>query len=602
MSPTNDAAHDPAFEHLLEYILRERGFDFTGYKRSSLIRRVRKRMFAVAKQEFADYQHYLETHPDEFVALFNTILINVTSFFRDREAWDYVAQEVIPRILHNKERLQSVRVWSVGCATGEEPYSIAILLAEAMGHTAFRTRVKIYATDVDDEALAQARHAGYSEEQLEPLDPELRERYFEPVGGHLVFRTDLRRSIIFGRHDLMQDAPISRLDLVICRNTLMYFNSHTQGRILSRFHFALNEDGFLFLGKAEMLLARSALFTPLDITHRVFVKVASAAVGDRLMTMAEAGGAEVNQQVARLVRLRESAWDQAPVAQIVVDAGGALALANQQARALFGVNVRDVGRSLVDLPAGYRPVELLPHLDRAYAERRAIVLERIEYIVAAEVHYLNVHIVPLLNDSGLLGAAVSFHDVTQIHDAEERLERLKQELETATEELQSTNEELETTNEELQSTVEELETTNEELQSTNEELETMNAEMLKRGDELRQATAFSQSILDSLDAALVVLDHGYRVLSWNRAAEELWGLRSDEVGGAAFFSLDIGLPLDKLMAPVRATMAGEGPPETVVLDAVNRRGRAIQVRVDCMSLMDGENQRQGAMLRMEALS
>lgn len=612
MSPGSDAGPDPSFESLLDFVRRERAFDFTGYKRSSLMRRVRKRMFAVGVGEFSTYQQYLRDHQDEFASLFNTILINVTSFFRDREAWDYLAKEVIPRILHLKERQQAVRVWSVGCATGEEAYSLAILLAEEMGHAAFRTRVKIYATDVDEEALAQARHAGYGAEQLEPIGEELRDRYFEPVGGRYVFRSDLRRSVIFGRHDLMQDAPISRLDLVVCRNTLMYFNADAQTRILSRFHFALNDDGYLFLGKAEMLLARSALFAPLDITHRVFVKVASVAAAERLLGMTEAVGVEMNQQVARFVRLRESGWDQSPVPQIVVDAGGGLALANQPARTLFGLNARDLGRPLGELPLAYRPVELVPQIDRAYAEHRTIVLEAVEHTVAAEVQNFNVIIVPLLSDSGLLGAGVSFLDVTRLHHAEQYLERMKQELETASEELQSTNEELETTNEELQSTVEELETTNEELQSTNEELETMNeelqstneeletmnAEMIKRGDELRQATTLSQSILDSLDAALVVLDHHYSIITWNRAAEELWGLRSEEVRGTAFFSLDIGLPLDKLIVPVRGTISGESPHQVVVVDAVNRRGRAIQVRVDCMPLVDADDGWGGIVLRM----
>ena len=166
-----------------------------------------------------------------------------------------------------------IRVWSAGTASGEEAYSLAILLAEELGIEGFRSRVKIYATDVDDEALNQARQGSYGIKAVEEMPPELRDRYFERVGAQYVFHKELRRSVIFGRHDLVQDAPISRLSLLVCRNTLMYFNNETQGRVLSRFHYALNESGFLFLGKAEMLLTHSNLFLPVDLKPRVFMRV-----------------------------------------------------------------------------------------------------------------------------------------------------------------------------------------------------------------------------------------------------------------------------------------------------------------------------------------
>src|SRR5207249_832402 len=225
MSPPKE---DAKFEHLLEYLRQSRGFDFTGYKRPSLMRRMSKRMQTVHVDRFTDYVDYLEVHPEEFAHLFNTILINVTSFFRDEPAWDYLRKEIVPRLLATKRGHDSVRVWSAGCASGQEAYSLAIVLAEAVGMEAFRERVKIYATDVDEEALGQARLASYTPKEMEGMDGALRDRYFEAGSGRYVFRTDLRRSVIFGRHDLVQDAPISRLDLLVCRNTLMYFNAETQ--------------------------------------------------------------------------------------------------------------------------------------------------------------------------------------------------------------------------------------------------------------------------------------------------------------------------------------------------------------------------------------
>src|SRR5262245_5418060 len=215
---------DPEFEELVSYIRDERGFDFTGYKRPSLRRRIEKRMQEVGIESFRAYRDYLEHHQDEFVSLFNTILINVTSFFRDQPAWDYLANETVPRILAAKDD-QPVRVWSTGCASGEEAYTIAMVLLEAMGEEAFKQRVKIYATDVDEDALAHGRHAAYPEAAVEPVPAELREKYFDRQNSNYVFRPDLRRSVIFGRHDLLQDPPISRIDLLVSRNTLMYFNS-----------------------------------------------------------------------------------------------------------------------------------------------------------------------------------------------------------------------------------------------------------------------------------------------------------------------------------------------------------------------------------------
>ncbi len=257
-------SEDQQFETLLQFLQQARGFDFTGYKRPSLMRRVSRRMQVLGITSFEEYRDHLEVQQDEFATLFNSILINVTSFFRDPPAWDYLAREILPRILDSKTNGGLLRVWSAGCASGQEPYSIAIALAEAMGETEFRERVKIYATDVDEEALKEARYAAYTPAQVEGLSPERLQRYFERANGRHAFRADLRRALIFGRNDLVQDAPISRLDLLVCRNTLMYFNAETQGRILTRFHFALNGDGrgsgYLFLGRAEMLLTRGNLF------------------------------------------------------------------------------------------------------------------------------------------------------------------------------------------------------------------------------------------------------------------------------------------------------------------------------------------------------
>ena len=482
----NEEQNDPAFEALLDYLNRTRGFDFTGYKRPSLIRRVQKRVAMVGVENFSDYMDYLEVHPEEFLHLFNTILINVTYFFRDDLAWDYLKEEVVPRIIANKNDNEAIRVWSAGCASGEEAYTAAMVLAEVLGEDQFHERVKVYATDADEEALTQARAASYTAKQVEAIPADLLEKYFERSETRSVFRKDMRRNVIFGRHDLIQDAPISRIDLLLCRNTLMYFNAEAQAKILAHFHFALSETGYLFLGKSEMLLTHSNLFTPVDLKHRVFSKVPKVNLRDRLMILAQTGNEEAVGQLANHVRIREASFDAGTLPQMVVDANGFIILANQQARALFGITPRDFGRPLQDLEISYRPSELRSLIEQAYAERRAVIRKEVEWVLASgDVRYLEIQAHPLVTNSGTLsGVSITFTDVTRYRALQVELLRARQELETAYEELQSTVEELETTNEELQSTNEELETLNEELQSTNEELETMNEELQSTNEEL----------------------------------------------------------------------------------------------------------------------
>lgn len=321
---------DKVFESLLEYLKRSRGFDFSGYKRSSFQRRVQKQMYLREVASYKDYIDYLEVHPEEFASLFNTVLINVTSFFRDAAAWSYLQADVLPPLLQAKPAHEPIRLWSVGCASGEEAYTLAMILTELLGAREFRQRVKIYATDVDEEALSQARHATYSQRDLELLPTGFQERYFELLGDRYTFRADLRRIVIFGRHDLVQDAPISRLDLLVCRNTLMYFNAEAQSRILSRLHFALHDTGVLFLGKAEMLLTHTDLFTPINLSHRIFAKVPRFNPRDRFFGSSQT--VENASQQSTSLRLRDLAFHIMPAAQIVVDHDGNLMLANALAR------------------------------------------------------------------------------------------------------------------------------------------------------------------------------------------------------------------------------------------------------------------------------
>ena len=587
------------FDSLLQYLKQSRGFDFTGYKRASLTRRVHKRMQAVGVKTYAEFAQLLEQKPAEFDHLCNTVLINVTAFFRDGVPWDALASTILPRILENKAPDEPIRVWSAGCASGEEAYTLAIVLAEALGQDAFRSRVKIYATDVDEEALTIARQAAYDSKQLEGVPPALVEKYFERQDGRYTFRKDLRRLVIFGRNDLVQDAPISRIDLLVCRNTLMYFNAATQAKILARFHFALRETGYVFLGRAETLLSHSDSFAPVDLKRRIFTKVPKPTYRNRLVAMAANQDEPASDESSREWRLRDASWDVSPLAQIVVDAEGRLVAANERARTLFNLGSPDMGRPFHDLELSYRPTDLRSIIDQAKAGRKSVVVRSIEWALrGGELRWTDVEATPLYTGGQISGVAISFDDVTAFHQLQRELEKSNAELESAYEKLQSTNEELETTNEELQSTVEELETTNEELQSTNEELETINEELQstneelttindelrRRSDELNEVNDFMEAVLGSLRGAVVVLDPELRVEVWNEKATDLWGVRDEEVRGMHFMMLDIGLPVQALAKPIRACLSGESEGETLSLDAINRRGKSISCDVTCMPM------------------
>ena len=569
---------------LLDYLKGTRGFDFTAYKRSSLMRRIQKRLQVVNVTTYEDYQTYLEAHPEEFGLLFNTILINVTNFFHDAEAWGYISTHVVPRVIGAGRAEAVIRIWSTGCASGEEAYTLAIIFAEQLGVEQFRRRVKIYASDVDDEALMQARHASYTAAQVQDIPGDLLSKYFERVDDRYLFHKDLRRSIIFGRHDLVQDAPISRVNLLACRNTFMYFTRDTQAKVLNRFHFALRNGGFLFMGRAELLLTHGELFTPVELKWRVFTKTSPQ--NARAMLLQPERGEE-RATMPNDDRLQVLSLETDPIARVVVRADGILSFANNRARALFRLGPPDIGKRLQDLEMSYRPVELRSLSQDATSQHRTVPQRGIAWPSdSGEARHLDLEVMPLTDESGeTLGVQISLNDVSRYRRLQEELERSKNELETAYEELQSSNEELETTNEELQ--------------STNEELETTNTELRMRSDELNTANAFLASILTGLEVAVIVVDPNLQVLAWNHRAEDLWGLRASEVQGRHLMNLDIGLPVEQLRQPVRAVLAKETERVELTLECRNRRGRMIRCPIRCTPLTSGTGEMLGAILLME---
>jgi two-component system, chemotaxis family, CheB/CheR fusion protein len=573
---------DPGFMRLLDKLASEYQFDVREYKEASLARRIRSRMSHVHVDSFADYITYLDRHPDEHVALLNTVLINLTGFFRDAEAWEALRREVVPRLVADAGHSRTIRVWSAGCSTGEEPYSVAMTLAEQLGEGARDFDVKIYGTDIDEGALGAARHGLYRADQVKDVPPHLLEKYFTRDGQMFRFRRDIRRWCIFGRHNVAQDPPLSHIDLVLCRNVLIYFRSDLQDRILPTFSYALREGGVLFLGKSESLLARSRRFVPLILKWRIFQRAPltlDVVVPPRPLapdvTRSTSARSDVRQNAVRLQGL----IDGLPFGVALVALNDTVLAWNAAAALLFDVATdAAVGRKFRDLDISYRIEGLRARIEEGKKRHAPTRVERVTFARrSGEPVHADISIAPLLDEHHEVWAVVVAALNTSDHARlEEDMARIGEQHATAVEELQSTNEELETTNEELQSTNEELETTNEELQSTNEELETtvdelqatnaefatLNRTLEKRSAELRRLDAFHLGVVNSVEAALIVLDAQLNVVTWNSGAADLWGLRREEALGRPFLTLPIG-DFVKVSRPAIEAVVASGQPEVL---------------------------------------
>ncbi len=600
------AAGPAALAAVVSYLNQQRGVDFAGYKPTTLARRVDQAMSRLGVEDLEAYLDHLQANTDSLDALLDDLLINVTSFFRDVDMWTELREQILPPILARGDGLP-LRVWSAGCASGEEAYSLAMTIADLVGPQRLREQVKIYATDVDTQALSTARAAQYSEQAVAEIPQELRSRYLEPAGeGRWAVTKELRRAVVFGRNDIMQDAPISRIDLLSCRNTLMYFTAESQAKILRRLHFATTEHGVLMLGKAESTLAEPGLFAPLD-GHRRFFRKDGVPAGEehrRLELPRDRHAGDLDGVLGEALRAGRRAM-------IVIDRAGRVSFVNRRAAALLPVSGQDLGRLIQDTDVSFRPSDLRPLLLRARSELHPVTAHGVSWRAPDGTDVtLDIEVVPLVDEQGaLLGSTVSYLDVTAALQLREELELTRGRLQTAFEELQSTTEELETTNEELQSTVEELETTNEELQSTNEELETMNQELRSVNEELYARGAQEQArtaradhhaqvldvVMESLQASVIVVDRDLRVQLWSQASTDLWGVRPEEVLGSRLSEVDMGLEPDRLLAHARAVLAGDEQPDGDAVAAVNRRGRPITVRITARPVMSGPD-REGVIL------
>ncbi len=616
-------------DFLLQKLFEERGMDFREYKKASLKRRIQKRLEANRLTSYEEYMKLLDATPDEYTKLFDALLINVTEFFRDPEAFQVLEKKILPEIISKKKKGDPIRIWSSGCASGEEPYSVGILLAEKLGRSIQDYEIKIYATDIDENTLIEARKGVYSENRLKNVKPGYIEKYFTRENGGYRINRNIRQIVIFGRQSLTSDPPISHLDLILCRNVLIYFNLELQNKLMIKFHYALDRDGYIFFGKSESMLVGSKLFNPISTKWRFFQK--SAGAGFTAME----GRGEIMDQKLIDIAMKESKrelksmefYNQTIIQNIspgliVIDNNNLLTTWNKAMEDLWLIRAENaVGRDFFELGMGERLPGIKEQIDEIKRKKKNIRVEALEVTdYRGGKRFLDLTLVPLIDpNSEFQGIIIIINDVTEdkklrddlkksnedLQMANEKLETTNEELvsaneelETTTEELQSTAEELETSNEELQSTNEELETTNEELRSSNEELETTNDELKDRTEQLDLINTYNKAIIQSMNQSLVVLSKNGTVTTWNPAAEEMFGIKEEDAIGSSFFALktDPCFMTGELMPQIRQVIESRKNYHERTLECSTSSGEKLFLVFTIVPLIDITGESKGTML------
>ena len=552
---TEDILHD-----ILELVSLQTSVDFRQYKTSTILRRIGRRMTVTHTHTLRDYEEYLRSDPEEVGELVKAFLINVTQFFRDPDAFAYLREEILPKLIAKaREHDRILRFWTAGCATGEEPYSLAMLLSDMLGAELSTWSIKIFATDLDEAAITFARRGIYSESLLQGVSDDYQNRFFERVDtGYRIAKT-LRQIVIFGQQDLSRSAPFPRIDLVICRNVLIYFAPELQDYVLNQFAFSLSPDGYLFLGKAETARPTQSYLELVNKQWKIyrcrgsvlpsarnpnFPRISTKYVEGHVANNSnksisipyEQESVQTTADFGQFRRFNELMLRFLPIGVVVIDRHYRVLTTNGSARRLLGLRDITGEQDFLHTVRGIPYATTRDAIDTVFRERSAITLPEIELDATSSSNgrFLNLSIAPMQIDINASDfAVISISDVTEqvqirrqlesaqaeqfqlmneLNTANKRLSNVNKELMDANEELQVANEELMLTHEELQASIEEFETTNEELQASNEELETSNEEMQASNeelettnDELRARTSELQEVATTLDSERVRL-------------------------------------------------------------------------------------------------
>jgi len=567
--PTTIPQNQPTLETKIQsdldkivVLLRDRsGNDFTLYKSNTLIRRIERRIALHQIHSITDYVRFLRGNPQEIDLLFSEMLIGVTSFFRDPEVWHYLGYEAIPALLARTPGRKRLRAWVPACSSGEEAYSLAMIFKEALarGQPGESHELLIYATDLDPEAIEKARKGIYPPNIAADVSAEGLARYFIEQDGQYRVIKEIREMVVFAPQNIISDPPFTKLDILTCRNLLIYFRPELQKKLLPLFHYALNPGGLMLLGSAETIGNFNQLFSPLNNKARLFRRcdlkpsdVEFPAMGNRnMVSAAEIPPAQRAENIGQLT----DQWIQqnyAPPAVLVNAEGDILYVSGRTGKYLepaagkFNINIHAMARE------GLREA-LTGVIHRALREPRPIHLNGLRVDSNGSTQSVNLTVQAIDKPDALRGRVlIVFHDVvapatgrkthqpvaTAVHDTllqelqqtREALQVTHEEMQTSVEELKSSNEELQSTNEELQSTNEELTTSKEEMQSLNEELQTVNAELQSKVEDLTWVKNDMANLLNSTEIATIFLDGEMKLRRYTPHATNLFKLIPGDVG------------------------------------------------------------------------
>ena len=548
------------------------GHDFSQYKKSTISRRIERRMGLHQLSRLSDYLRYLRENPPESELLFNELLIGVTSFFRDPDVWDKLKTEVIPALLANHPDGGVLRAWTPGCSTGEEAYSLAMIFKEALEdvNPSQRYSLQIFASDLDKAAIATGRAGVYSRSIEAEVSPKRLSRFFMEDPGGLRVCNEIREMVIFAEQNIIVDPPFTKLHLLSCRNLLIYLESELQDKLIQLFHYSLNPGGYLVLGSAESIGAATVLFSPLAGKTRIYRRLDAPVrvlpldfPAAFVRTVSRNGGAvalesdDLTTGPNLQLMVEKLLLDQyTPAAVLVTQQGDVLYFSGKTGKYLEPA----IGKPNLNLFAMARTgldQALNEAFHRAMRDKTIIQLRSIKLTREGAAQYVHVVVQPLDEPSGLRGLAlVVFHDVAaprkrkpvgpvderatdsarleamvqELQQSREEAKSTREEMQTTQEELKSTNEELQSSNEELQSTNEELTTSKEEMQSMNEELQTVNHELQAKVTELSRASNDMKNLLESTEIAILFLDEVLNVRRFTLPTTRIISLIPGDMG------------------------------------------------------------------------
>lgn len=570
---------ESAFKQLLTLLRLRKGTDFTHYKQKTVQRRIERRMGLNKVGTIMDYLNFFKENPAEQDLLYQDLLIPVTGFFRDPATFDTIRKSLLPLLFPGKEDGSPLRIWIAGCSTGEETYSMAICLNEYLGASADAFQIQVFSTDVSEKSISIARKGIYSRADVEGLSQERLDRYFEKIAGSYHVNKSIRELCVFAHHNFLSSPPFARMDLISCRNVLIYMEPFLQKKALATFHYALKESGYLLLGRSETTAPANDLFLPFDRKEKIYIRKpgrakylpVSAGRSENVPVETEKPGRnepgrnDFQKSADTLLLSRFSPPGVIVNDQLeIVEFRGSTSSWLQPAPGKPSLNI-------LKLTKDGLAFELRNALHKSRTLKQAQTCEHIALEASGKQHWITLEVHPLTDTAEphylilfrdvAAGSSASVADTDAAHPSaaegdvvHRRNQRLEKELaslredmrnfaedqEAVIEELQSANEELQSGSEELQSLNEELETSKEEIQSTNEELTTLNQELFDRNEQLNLSRLYAESIIATIREPLLVLDRHMQVKTANKAFYEKFDTSEEETEGKSLYSLGRG--------------------------------------------------------------